>query len=333
MIKKKSNILIIGAGIAGLAACSVLSKRGFDVTILEARDRIGGRIWTDYSLGIPFDLGASWIHGTEGNPLVELAKQCHARYSLTDFDRSLFFDRCHQSIPIAELSMFNKQFEDILELAGQLAHQASQDMPLLTALTQIIHPEQQSPTWQDLWNRSLKRLSLYTSGDVSQLSAREWDEEEILAGGNYLMIDGYLPIALELAKHCSIRLNQIVKKIIRHASYIEVITQREKIQCDKVIITVPLGVFKNNLIQFEPSLPDAKLKTIENLQMGLLNKVALKFSYPFWPTDYASISFTATSAVSITDFINYFFAFQQPILVGFSAGTLRMQLKNYLILK
>ncbi|MEO1748071.1 MAG: FAD-dependent oxidoreductase [Pseudomonadota bacterium] len=60
---------IIGAGISGLAAAKHLSDEGKEVTVVEARDRIGGRIWTDFSLGLPLDLGASWIHGIEDNPI------------------------------------------------------------------------------------------------------------------------------------------------------------------------------------------------------------------------------------------------------------------------
>ncbi len=67
------RVAIIGAGMSGLSAAHKLAAGGLDVTVFEARDRIGGRIWTQSSLGIPLDLGASWIHGTEGNPLTTLA--------------------------------------------------------------------------------------------------------------------------------------------------------------------------------------------------------------------------------------------------------------------
>ena len=67
------RVAIVGAGMAGLTAASALGAEGVEVVVFEARDRLGGRIHTDDSLGVPLDLGASWIHGVEGNPLSALA--------------------------------------------------------------------------------------------------------------------------------------------------------------------------------------------------------------------------------------------------------------------
>jgi len=70
------NIAIIGAGISGISAAKHLSEQGKNVVIFEGRDRIGGRIYTDRnSLGTPLDLGASWIHGPDGNPISALSDQ------------------------------------------------------------------------------------------------------------------------------------------------------------------------------------------------------------------------------------------------------------------
>lgn len=69
----KENIAVIGAGVSGLAAAQFLASRGKKVTVIEARDRIGGRVWTSDKLDAPLDLGASWIHGPNGNPLTALA--------------------------------------------------------------------------------------------------------------------------------------------------------------------------------------------------------------------------------------------------------------------
>jgi monoamine oxidase len=69
------EVIVIGAGIAGLTAARDLGVDGPDVIVLEARDRIGGRIWTSPALGVPADLGASWIHGYENNPIARLARR------------------------------------------------------------------------------------------------------------------------------------------------------------------------------------------------------------------------------------------------------------------
>lgn len=80
----KSSIAIVGAGISGLAAAHRLAAAGHDVTVFEARDRIGGRIWTSDELDIPLDLGASWIHGTTDNPLTDLADELELERVITD---------------------------------------------------------------------------------------------------------------------------------------------------------------------------------------------------------------------------------------------------------
>ncbi|MEM7242018.1 MAG: FAD-dependent oxidoreductase [Pseudomonadota bacterium] len=78
------SVAIVGAGVSGLTAALWLSEEGYDVTVFEARDRIGGRVWTDHRLGVPLDLGASWIHGTDGNPLTNLAEAQRVRIVATD---------------------------------------------------------------------------------------------------------------------------------------------------------------------------------------------------------------------------------------------------------
>jgi monoamine oxidase len=80
------TIAVIGAGISGLTAARRLDAAGVSVTVFEARNRIGGRIWTDTSLGLPLDLGASWLHGDDGNPLVALAAEQGMNSLVTDDD-------------------------------------------------------------------------------------------------------------------------------------------------------------------------------------------------------------------------------------------------------
>ena len=69
------TVVIIGAGISGLAAAKSLKEKGFNVVVLESQEKIGGRLRTNRSLGIAFDEGASWIHGINGNPITALAQK------------------------------------------------------------------------------------------------------------------------------------------------------------------------------------------------------------------------------------------------------------------
>jgi phytoene dehydrogenase-like protein len=80
------TVVVIGGGISGLAAAKKLKEKGFNVIVLEAQEKVGGRMRTDRSLGVAFDEGASWIHGPNGNPITSLASQSGANTFLTSDD-------------------------------------------------------------------------------------------------------------------------------------------------------------------------------------------------------------------------------------------------------
>src|SRR6201996_4226999 len=80
------SVLVVGAGVAGLAAARSLTDAGWPVRVIEARDRIGGRVHTDRDWGVPLEMGASWIAGTRDNPLTELASQARVQTVATEYD-------------------------------------------------------------------------------------------------------------------------------------------------------------------------------------------------------------------------------------------------------
>ena len=110
---ERSNIAIIGAGMSGLAAAEFLSKSGHSVVVFEARDRIGGRVWTDRSLGLPLDMGASWIHGAAGNPLTELSKRTGAKLIETDYEDFVIRDSSGKTLSWDSLDKRTKQVIEI----------------------------------------------------------------------------------------------------------------------------------------------------------------------------------------------------------------------------
>ncbi|MGK0226401.1 MAG: polyamine oxidase, partial [Thermoproteota archaeon] len=113
-----ASVVVVGAGAAGLAAAAMMAESGIEVRVVEARDRIGGRVWTDTSLGVPLDLGASWIHGTRGNPLSALADSINAPRAATNYENHLVRDSYGN---VVEPPDFPRDFDDVTTIEHEYA--------------------------------------------------------------------------------------------------------------------------------------------------------------------------------------------------------------------
>lgn len=217
----RKRVVVIGAGMAGLAAARCLKDRGFSVTVLEARRRIGGRVATDWSMGCPVDLGAAFIHGTYGNPLTDIARAEKLRlYTPWDVD-----DLRHEDgrpISAAADDKAGSVWRALLKRAsriakGELSETGAVDISLGKLLGRIKQMVQTSMDENDemVLSWHMANLEMPCAADLAQLSAKHWDmdDESAFLGPHTLVRDGYSSLAHSIAKDLDVRYDCAVSRI------------------------------------------------------------------------------------------------------------------------
>jgi monoamine oxidase len=313
------RVLVLGAGMAGLGAAARLAKGGAAVTVIEARDRIGGRthtshLWPD----LPVDMGASWIHGTKGNPVTRLARKVGLNITPTTYDRSVTFDQAGQHVDFIKPA---RRAMKLVDRARAAVDDLDADISLEAAITAL-------PDWQALspHDRAVYRLAINTrieheySGDWARMSAWHFDDGVDFPGDEAVVTPGFGPILTHLAKGLDIRLGEAVIAISPAAKGVTVTTTRGLHHADCAVITLPLGVLQSGRVTFVEPLDARRQRAIDGLGMGLLNKCVLRFDRVFWPEDADWIDFLSPAQTLWADWTSYLQATGKPLLAGFNAA-------------
>ena len=330
-------MIVVGAGVAGLAAARRLKLQGASVLILEARNRIGGRVWTDASMpGVSLDLGAAWIQGTKGNPITSLARSFDLRTSPTDFENIALYDHAGRRLGKAEVERIETGYRSLLQrvekLRDAMRGEGREDVSLQAGFERVL-------AGRTLTDRERAELNFAIhaeiedeyAADAAELSLFNWDQDEGFGGGNELFPAGYSQIAKGLARGLDIRLATPVARIEYSDRGVVIKTQQDTFTAARVIVTLPLGVLKRGLITFSPGLPEQKLTAIRRLGMGVLNKVYLRFTKVFWPAESDVLGVVAQTKGQWGqwgEWINYFRYTGQPILAGFNSGKYALGLEG-----
>ncbi len=292
----KKNVIIIGAGISGLSAANQLKKNGFNPIVLEAQEKVGGRLKTDRSLGVAFDEGASWIHGPIKNPITKLANASGAKTFFTDDFHVKVFDIDGSEYIPKKLDAAEDKYNDILEnLAG------NRDQ----SFADIFYKKYPQYKNQRLWTYMLSAfLEFDTGGDIYKLSSLDFDDDEAFKGKDVIITNGYDHITNYLAQDIDVRLNTKVVDIDYSKDKVSIQTTNGNYTADIVLVTVPLGVLKKNVIQFTPALPNKIQNAINNLKMGTVNKFLLVWDDIFWEEDLQYIGYTPETKGKFNYFLN-----------------------------
>jgi len=270
-----SDVLVIGGGAAGIAAARDLSNAGLSVTVLEARDRLGGRIFTDHTPGFPVELGAEFIHGR--------SPDIHGPA-----------DRAHLEIArvTGEMrSRKNGEWEHPGNVMGEVNH-LFENMPAIPPDQTFQQYIERSTYSSETTQLALRFVEGFHAADPERVSIH-WlirttkAEEEIDGERSFRLRHGYDGLIRALANeikqdYCSIYLDSVVKEIRWRRREVTAVTETNEFAAARAIVTLPLGVLKAKQVRFTPELPAQKAQAMLGVETGPVIRVVLCFAEKFW---------------------------------------------------
>ena len=281
-----ADVAIVGAGAAGLAAAKALRQAGRSFVVLEARARIGGRAFTDESLGVPFDAGAQYIHWAERNPWKKIADEF--KVPLQDDGAS--------GIPIVFANGVRMPDDERARRRG--------------AFSRIWQALEAGVSADRSFAEAVKGASpeiVGAAGGITQFALGEdpervsiADYDQLWAGDDYVVPSGYGALVARWGAEVPVRLSTPVSAIRWGGRGVALETERGMVRAGAAIVTASVGVLKAGGIRFSPELPASMRDALDGLGMGAYTKVALKIdrarAEPLEGADY--IELVDGSAVS-----------------------------------
>ena len=260
-----TDVIIIGAGFAGISAARRLKALGVRAIVLEARNRVGGRAYTDtQTLGRKFDQGPYWLHNKATNPLVPLARQLGTNLLDSSYSDGRIFD---QGAVYPDLSWAEGQAAMVAWTLRQTLAFVKKDRSLGASLP--------NPTPAQKFVKNVFAIEMGDDPDLVSLQSYAALE----AGEDLIPETGMGTLAQGLASGLDIRLNCPVSTVVWDGAHgVTVKGSFGQLTARKIIITAPTGVLVTGAIRFDPALPQATQAAISNLPMGAFEKHAMVLS-------------------------------------------------------
>ncbi len=283
-IKKK--VTVIGAGVSGLKAANELKKYNFEVLVLEARDRIGGRVWTNLDFGYPLDLGASWIHGIDKNPTKLLADEKKIQTVEFDYEDDTIYSNTYDNKQISKLfNQYDKVTQKFEKWANKKMKLTFTDRSIEDLYQSYIEEKKPNDIDKNILDHFFRiELESEEGNSINKVSAKYIEHGEEFDGEDHLTPSGFIKIFEHLAEDLDIKFNTIVTEVKQKEGDKSLVLTKEgkEYESDFVLVTVPLGCLKNKTIKFTPELSSNKQTAIEKIAFGTLEKIVIEFSECFW---------------------------------------------------
>lgn len=275
---EQADIIVIGAGAAGLAATAELTRAGLDVALLEARERLGGRIFTvrDPACEVPLELGAEFVHGRPP----EIGR--FVQQGGLDLREVVGEDFCLRSSSIVPCDFFD-EVEGLLSRMKGIRHEQSFDDFLAGCC-----PE--APEEIRRWTRAY--IEGFNAADAGQVSVQSLQreaaaEEEIDGERAFRIVGGYDHLLTRLLEgadrnHLALHTSTVVRDVVWSPGRVEVRCDDDRLfRARTAVVTLPLGVLQAGDVHFLPELR-GKGSALAQLVTGQVMRVSLRFSERFW---------------------------------------------------
>jgi len=299
------DVVIVGAGAAGLAAARTAGELGLDYVLVEALPRIGGRAYTDVeTFGMPFDMGCHWLHSADVNPMRELADHYGFRYRSEKVDWRLHLGgRWLTEAEIGEVEAeLDQHHVDVRAQAG-----AGKDVPI----AEVVNLD--SP-WSLVWKSIVSAEWGFGLADVSTLDYCRYRDTD----KNWPVEHGYGALVARHAQGIPVSLSTPVERIDWSGERVNVETSKGTIDAAAVIVTVSTSALAAGMISFFPALPVEKQEAFDAVPLGNANKVAFLLDGRLEEMpDHSHLFSQLPSGEGISFQIN---PFGRPIAAGYLAG-------------